>query len=143
MKNHISPKFGIFLVVFISIIVLIVIFLNVIDIKVSYLEEEELEFDVVDFLSDEVFCDILHNDILVLMEENIFCEENDDCMALLVDFRENNNDCYFYLNNNIDKNIFLEKLLEYKERCDLRGIDCSFSSEVACLDGSCNYINNE
>ncbi len=142
MKNKISSKVGIFIIVSLSAFILLIIAFNVLDLKLSIFKEENLDFDVVDFLSDEVYCDMLHNEILLLAEEINFCEEDDDCKAFPLNEENIGTDCYFYANKDVDKNIFHEKLLDYKKRCDIKNIDCELYSDLVCINNTCVYVDS-
>lgn len=137
MKNQISPKIGILIIISLSFIILVVIGVNFLDFKFLSVDNKEQDFEVVDFLSDEIYCDILYDDIKILINENNFCKDSDECHFLTLDNKDINTNCYFYINKNIDKTVFHDKLLDYKKRC-MKSIDnCSFSPNSVCIDGRC------
>ncbi len=142
MKKEISSKRGISIIIFFSVIISIIIVFNVLNFKISSSFKEQRDFEVTDFLSDELFCDILYNEIKDFQKESNFCEEDDDCKALALIINHTRNDCYYYINKDIDDSIFYTKLSDYGKRCTDMIDDCEPSLEVACVNKKCVYIGD-
>ncbi len=137
MKNQISSKIGILIIILFSLIVLLVIGINFLDLKFFSINEEKRDFEVTDFLSDEIYCDILYNDIKFLLDENNFCTDNDDCKALALNDRSTGDNCYFYINKDVDETIFHDKFLDYKGRCEKSITECNSSLNLLCINERC------
>ncbi len=93
--------------------------------------------------NEEDHCRKLYREIRDEIEEENYCEVNEDCRVLELGGSYIAFGCYHFVNKDTDKNYFYQRAREYYEDCVLAINECDPSPAPQCVEGKCVYIEEE
>ncbi len=82
-------------------------------------------------------CKLMYNGIESDLEKANYCAEDSDCSVIMLGGSYIEFGCYHFINKNVDKNLFYDKMKEYVKFCS-RMIDmCARAPNATCVSGKC------
>jgi hypothetical protein len=90
-------------------------------------------------LSEPLSCESQYNEIRSDIENANFCENDGDCDTLILGGSYIDFGCYHFVNNNIDKQYFYDKMSEYATECVDLINDCAPVPNPKCIANKCVY----
>ncbi len=130
---------GVLIILVVAIIILVIVFLSSLDIKLNIDNERKNDYEVTDLISDELFCDILYDDVKRMIEESNFCETDEDCKVLSLDEIQVDSKCYHLIHKEVNESVFYTKVSDYMKRCIEITDDCEHLLIPACVNERCVF----
>jgi hypothetical protein len=125
-----------------TIVLLIIVF--VLAGAVLYVESTIADFPrepvVIEQPGDDFECEELYQEIEDDLDRANYCRSDDDCDVIMLGSIYIEFGCYHYINKDVDKRQFYQKMEAYSEKCMDMINYCMPAPDATCVDNTCVFV---
>jgi len=85
-------------------------------------------------------CGRLYDEIENDMDVANYCDTASDCEVLILGGSYIEFGCYHFINKEVDKQLFYDKMETYSSQCSMIINECAPAPEAECIDGKCVFV---
>lgn len=91
-------------------------------------------------ISQPLSCQTQYNDIEDEMDRANYCELDSDCDVLILGGSYVEFGCYHFINKEVDKELFYDKMEKYATKCTRIINKCAPAPDAKCVSNKCVYV---